>query len=136
MRKPHAQTDPDRARSSRGMLGLVGIILVIVIVALALLMLRGCEFGSNRDTGSSGSKEIVPVGGLPTSSGTVAAWVTEGTDISGLLRIAGLENSTVTNMGDGKYVISVPPGSEDTVVRILTETKGVYGAGRVYDYKK
>jgi hypothetical protein len=136
MRKPHAQTDSDRARSNRGMLGLVGIILVIVIVVLMLLMFRGCDTGSRRDTGSGGGKEIVPVAGLVAAPGVVSAWVAQGTDISSALRVAGLEDSTVTDMGGGRYVISVPTGTEDTVIRILAEVEGVHDAGRVYDLGK
>ena len=136
VRKPHAQTDPDRARSNRGMLGLVGVILVIVIVALILLMFRGCDLGVGRDTGSSGAREIVPVEGLSADPGIVSAWVAPGHNVSAILRVAGLENSTITDMGGGRYVISVPDGTEETVVRILAEVEGVYDAGRVYGLNK
>jgi hypothetical protein len=136
MIKPHAHADPDRARSNRGMLGLVGTILVIVIVALMLLMIRGCDTGAGRDSGTNGGKEIVPVAGLSADPGVVSAWVANGSDISSVLRVAGLENATITDMGGGRFVITVPVGTEDTVVRILAEADGVYDAGRVYDLNK
>lgn len=136
IRKPHAQIDSDRARTNRGMLGLVGIILVIVLVVLMLLMIRGCDIGASRDTGAAGGKEIVPVEGLIADPGVVSVWVAEGTDISVVLRVGGLENSSITDMGGGRFVITVPPGTEDTVVRILAEVKGVYDAGLVYSLKR
>jgi hypothetical protein len=128
----HARTGNDRARSNRGMLGLVGVIIVIVVVALMLLLFRGCDTSAGRAGGTSGNKEIVPVNGLTADPGVVSAWVAPGSDINSVLRVAGLEDSTITDMGGGRYVISVPPGTEDTVVRILVELKGVYDAGRVY----
>jgi len=118
------------------MLGLVGVILVMVIVLLALLMFRGCDLGAGRDNTDSSGKEIVPVGKLKPDAGLVSAWVQQGTNVSGVLKVAGLENSTITDMGGGRYVISVPAGTEDAVVRILSQTKGVYDAGLVYDYGK
>jgi hypothetical protein len=118
------------------MVGLVGVIVLIVVAILVLLMLRGCDTGANRDAGATGNKEIVPVAGLKADPGVVSAWVAQGTDISVVLRVAGLENSNITDMGGGRYVISVPAGTEDTVVRILAETKGVYDAGRVYGQPK
>ena len=136
IREPRAQTDPDSARSNRATLGLVGIILVIVIVFLILLMFRGCDTGTNSGGSSGGGKEIVPVAGLSADPGVVSAWVAQGGDLSAVLRVAGLENSNITDMGGGRYVISVPVGTEDSVVRILAGIQGVYDAGRVYGLKK
>jgi len=136
VREPQAHTDPDRARSNRGMLGLVGVVLVIVVVALMLLMIRGCDNGAIGGSGSNGKKEIVPVTGLPAAPGIVSAWVAPDSDISSVARIAGLESSAITDMGGGRYTITVPEGTEDTVVRILVGAKGVYDAGRVYNLPK
>jgi hypothetical protein len=115
------------------MLGLVGVILVVIVVILMLLIFRSCGTESGSGTTGSNGKEIVPVGGLEPDPGVVSAWVQQGTDIAAVLRVAGLENSTITNMGGGRYVISVPAGTEDAVVRILSQTTGVYDAGLVYD---
>ena len=134
--KPHAHSDPDRAQSNRGMLGLIGVVIVIVIVVLILLLFRGFGAGADTGAGGTGGKKIVPVEGLTADPGIVSAWVKPGGDISAILRVAGLENSSITDLGGGRYVISVPPGSEDTVVRILADVNGVYDAGRVYGENK
>jgi hypothetical protein len=129
---PRVQDDPERTRRTRGMLGLIGIVIVLVILALVLLMVRGCASSATRMDGESGIKEIVSVKGLNADPGQVSAWVKPGSDIFSILRIAGLEDAKITDMGGGRFVISVPAGTEDTVVRILAETDGVYDAGRVY----
>jgi hypothetical protein len=133
---PHIQTDPVRASSNRGMLELLGIILVVVVVALLLLMFHGFDAGKSQNAVSSGGKRIVPVAGLTADPGVVSAWVTDGSDIAAALHVAGLENSKVTDMGGGRYVISVPIGTEETVVRILSDTPSVHDAGLVYDLKE
>jgi hypothetical protein len=117
------------------MLGLAGVILVIIVV-LALLGLRGCDTGNSSGATTTGKKTIVPVEGLSADPGVVSAWVAQGTDIAVILRVKGLENSAITDMGGGRYVISVPAGTEDTVVRLLADAEGVYDAGRVYGQKQ
>ena len=132
IRQSNVHAEDDRARSNRGMLGLVGVILVIVVVALMLLLFRGCDTSASGGAGASGGKEIVPVAGLTPQAGVVSAWVAADGDISSVLRIAGLEDSTITDMGGGRYVVTVPMGTEESVVRILSGLNGVYDAGRVY----
>jgi len=136
IRQLHARTSDDGTLSGRGMLGLVGIMLVIVIVVLMLLMVRSCDTGADRNTGSGGAKQIVPVTGLSANPGLVSAWVATDGNVSDVLKVAGLEDASITDMGGGRFVISVPLGTEDTVVRILAGVKGVYDAGRVYDLNK
>ena len=132
MTEQRVQTDPDRARSNRGMLGLIGVVIVVVLVILMLLLFRGFGTSAGSNTGSSGGNKIVPVEGLTANPGFVSAWVAPEGNVTEVLRIAGLENSNITDLGGGRYVISVPNGTEDTVVRILAEIDGVYDAGRVY----
>lgn len=129
---PHVPTGPSGARSNRGILGLVGVVIVLVVVALILLMFRGCEAEKNTGSTSGGAKEIVPVAGMAPDPGCVSVWVDGGGDIEAILRIAGLEDSTATSMGGGRYVISVPPGTEESVVRLLAGMNGVHDAGLVY----
>ena len=129
---PHVQPDSDSANSSRGMLGLLGVLVVVVVVVLMLLLFRGFGADTGNGAGASGGKRIVPVVGLTANPGFVSAWVEPGGNVSAVLKVAGLENSNITDMGGGRYVISVPVGTEDTVVRILAEIDGVYDAGRVY----
>jgi len=136
IRQTNAHMNDDRVRSGRGMLGLVGVMLVIVIVVLMLLMLQSCDTTENRDAGSGGTKQIVPVTGLSANPGLVSAWVATDGNVSDVLKVAGLEDASITDMGGGRFVISVPLGTEDTVVRILAGVKGVYDAGRVYDLNK
>jgi hypothetical protein len=119
------------------MLGLIGVALVVVIVVLMLLLFRGFGAGTaGNGAGTTGGKKIVPVEGLTANPGVVSAWVRQGADLTAMLRVAGLENSNITDLGGGRYVISVPAGTEDTVVRILAEIDGVYDAGRVYSSNK
>jgi ABC-type cobalt transport system substrate-binding protein len=118
------------------MLGLVGVVIVIVVVVLILLLFRGFGTAAKSGAGATGGKKIVPVEGLTADPGIVSAWVAPGGDVSSILRVAGLESSTITDLGGGRYVISVPAGTEDTVVRILAEVDGVYDAGRVYSSNK
>lgn len=133
---PRAQNDSTRVKSSRGMLELLGVILVLVVVALLLLMSRGFKTGESQSTVTGGGKQIVPIAGLTADSGIVSAWVSDDVDITAALRIAGLEDSTITDMGGGRYVISVPVGTEETVVRVLGNIDGVHDAGLVYDIKE
>jgi len=135
MRTPQVQTRPNREQSDRGMVGPVGAFLVLVVV-LVLLMARGCEPATGHSSLSRDGKEIVPVEGLTAHPGVVSVWVADSGDISATMHVAGLENSTVTDMGGGRYVISVPPGTEDTVVRMLETSRGVHDAGLVYDLKR
>jgi hypothetical protein len=132
MTKTHVQTGLGRARSNRGMLGLVGVIIVVVVIVVMLLLFRGFGTGAGAGASTSGGKKIVPVEGLTADPGIVSAWVAPGANISSILRVAGLENASITDLGGGRYVISVPEGTEDNVVRILAEVDGVYDAGRVY----
>lgn len=133
---PHAHTTSTRATTNRGMLELLGIILVLVVVALLLLMSRGLGADEGRSAVTGGGKQIVPIAGLAADSGVISAWVSDDVDISSALRIAGLEDSTITDMGGGRYVISVPVGTEETVVRVLGNIDGVHDAGLVYDLKE
>ncbi len=135
--KPHAHTAAVRARANREVLSLVGVALAVVAVVLALMLFGGFGSATVRGGGSTNrGKKIVPVEGLNAAPGVVSAWVAQGGDLSAVLRVAGLENSTITDLGGGRYVISVPAGTEDTVVRILADVDGVYDAGRVYSSNK
>jgi hypothetical protein len=114
------------------MLGLFGVVIVVVVLVLMLLLYRGFGPSARSGAGATGGKKIVPVEGLTANPGFVSAWVSPGGNVSEILRVAGLENSNIIDLGRGQYVISVPDGTEDTVVRILAEIEGVYDAGRVY----
>ena len=132
-RYPQAQPGNGGASDNGSLIGLLGVFVVIVIVVLALLMLNNCDALSDKGgPGGAQGKRIVPVTGLIVAPGQISAWAAEGTDINELLLIAGLRDSTVTSMGGGRYVITVPAGSEDTVIKILANKPGVYDAGRVY----
>jgi ABC-type cobalt transport system substrate-binding protein len=114
------------------MLGLIGMVIVVVVIILTLLLFRGFGAGAKSGAGATGGKKIVPVEGLTANPGFVSAWVSPSGNVTEVLRVAGLENSNITDLGGGRYVISVPVGTEETVVRILAEIDGVYDAGRVY----
>lgn len=128
----HAQPDNGRGSNNRSFFGLFGVLAVIVIVVLILLMLNSCEAASGPDSGDSSGRKIMPVNGLVASPGVISVWVAEGRDINTVISISGLQESAVTSMGGGRYVVTVPAGSEETLIKILADNENVYDAGRVY----
>jgi hypothetical protein len=130
---PQIQPDDDGAGKRRSLVGLIAAVAVIIILVLVLLMLRGCGSGSKNGGGEDSSvKEIVPVAGLKIVPGQVSVWVAQGGDISTVLTIGGLRDAEITNMGGGRYVITVPTGTEDAVIKSLKGVAGVHDAGRVF----
>jgi uncharacterized protein YceK len=120
--------DPER----RGLITLLAVAVVIVVVVLLLLMLRGCGSVLNSANRSSSGNEIVPVAGGRPVDGAISVWMSAGTDLQNALSAAAVRNSGIVDMGGGRFVVSVPTGTEVEAARLLREIDGVYDAGRVY----
>lgn len=112
--------------------GVVITVVLIVLIVLAFLLLRGCGSTDTNSGTSGGGKVIVSVPGLSPQRGAVSVWVAEGANIDGILAAASIRTGDVVNMGGGRYVITVPEGTEAGVVRRLMKVDGVADAGRVY----
>ncbi len=128
---PSSEEDRDRG-DRRSLWGLLALIAVIVIIVLVFLMLRGCGGNESKGSTDGGGKEIVSVTGLLAVPGSVSVWVAQDTPIDGVLSVAGVADAPVTNMGGGRFVVTVPLGSEDAIVDKLKKVEGVYDSGRVY----
>lgn len=114
----------------RGLWGLLGIIALVVLVILLLLMLRDCGGGSGADEGSV--KTIEDVRGLSPVSGAVSLWVKPEAEIEKVLLLANAAEAEFLDMGEGRYVLQVPEGSEQEIADRLAELENVYDAGLVY----
>ncbi len=98
---------------------MLAVALTIFVIVLVLLMLRGCDSVLNSANRRSSTNQIVPVAGQPPVDGAVSVWVATGTDIELVLSEAGVNRTGVVDMGGGRFVIDVPPGTEVEVMRRL-----------------
>jgi hypothetical protein len=120
--------DPDR----RSLIVVLAVAVTIIVIVLVLLMLRGCDSVLNSANRRSSTNQIVPVAGQPPVDGSVSIWVAAGTDLETVLSEAGVNRTGVVDMGGGRFVVEVPPGTEVEVMRRLRDVSAVYDAGRVY----
>lgn len=119
-------------KGGRSLFGLMAVIVAVVVIVLLFLLLRGCSAAQNTGAKDTGAKVIVPVAGLTPVPGKVSVWVTPGTSVDLVLTATGLSGSNVTDMGNGRFVIAVPTGTETRAVERLKTIKGVHDAGLVY----
>lgn len=126
------EEDTQKNADRRRLATLLAITAVIVVVVLALLMLRGCGSLLSSANRNGSTKEIVPVEGLKPVDGSISVWTAAGTDLQAALTAARINDSRVVDMGGGRFIVSVPVGTEVDAVRMLKGGKGVYDAGRVY----
>lgn len=111
---------------------LIVVVVGIVVIVLILLMVRGCGSVLTSTSSTGSTKEIVPVEGLKPVDGAVSVWLAAGTDLQATLAAAGVQSSGVIDMSAGRFIVSVPEGTEVEAVRVLKNAGGVYDAGRVY----
>ena len=116
----------------RNLIAVLTVAVVIIFVIVVLLMMRGCGSVLNNSSRRSGTKQIVPVEGRVPVDGSVSVWVATGIDVQSTLADASIRHSGIVDMGGGRYVVSVEPGTEVDSVRRLRDVSGVYDAGRVY----
>ena len=114
----------------RSLWGLLGIVVVVIVVILVLLLLRDCGPGSGASEGSS--KTIEEVSGLKPMPGLVSIWIREDLSIEDVTAAVAPDVTDSLSMGDGRYVRSVPAGTEQKTADALTKVDGVYDAGLVY----
>ncbi len=127
-----AEEPPVEERPKRSLWGLLGIIALVVIVILILLMLRGCG-GADDDVNSDSLKTIEPVIEHEVQAGVVSVWVEDAGNVDAVLEGAGLGGADAVDMEDGRFVVTVPVGSEQQSVEALMSQPGVYDAGFVYE---
>ena len=117
---------------SRRWLITIALFIVVVVIVLVFLMLRG--FGSVLNTAnrSSSGNQIVPVEDAKPVDGAISVWMAAGSDLQRALSAASVRTKGIVDMGAGKFVVTVPTGTEVEAARLLREVDGVYDAGRVY----
>jgi len=121
--------DAEEPEPKRDGVRIVGLILLIIALVLILLLLRDC---GKPDLGEGdGSKKIVDVPGEHPVPGSVSVWIDAETSLA--KAFSGIGYSDPTDLGDGRYVVIVPVGTEEEVVEALREREGVYDAGLVYE---
>ncbi len=126
------QIDEEERRSDRRSLWrLLPVLIAIVVVIIVLLLLRDCG-GANRVSGGTGTKSIEDVKGLEPLPGAVSLWVTSDAKVAEVLAAAGVDAAESIDLGGGRYVLDVAPGSEAAAIAALKKTPGVNDAGRVF----
>ena len=131
-----AETDTDPGAEQQKRRSLVAVVIaaiVIVVIVLVLLLLRGCNSSAdNAGTTKNGPKTIESVQGLKPKPGAISIWVSDGTPIDTVLGAAGIRSGDVINMGGGRFVVTVPDGSEAAMAKRVSEIGGVIDVGLVY----
>lgn len=105
---------------------------VVILVILFLLLLPRCAASNDPEASNPQGKEIVAVPPLDPMDGVVSVWVKPDTTIDEVLKKAAVSTDDSVDMGDGRFIITVPKGSEADAVSRLKASQGIYDAGRVY----
>ncbi len=131
--EPEAEVEETRdGNDRRNLIAVLTVAVVIVVIVIVLLMMRGCGSVLSNASRRSVTKQIVPVEGRVPVDGSVSVWVATGTDVQSTLSEARIRYSAIIDMGGGRFVVKVEPGTEVDAVRRLRDVSGVYDAGRVY----
>lgn len=112
---------------------LITLLVVVIVIIFILLMLRDCGERASGKSSEKGKKSIEAVEGYKPIEGAVSVWIVGDSSIDDIVMLAGAEVSDYVDMGGGRYILDVNPGSEDIVIGALKDTKGCYDAGRVYE---
>ena len=123
---------PSKDSDRRNLILVLAVAIAIVVIVFVLLMLRGCDSVLTSADRRSSTNQIVPVAGQPPVDGAVSIWVAAGTDLELVLSEAGVNRTGVVDMGGGRFILEVPPGTEVEAMRRLRDVSTVYDAGRVY----
>lgn len=129
-RSPEESTRDDNRRRNR--MTLLAAIAVVIFIVIVLLMLRGCGSVLNSSQRGDSGKHIVPVEGSAPADGSISVWLAPKVDIRRALDAARVSSSEIVDMGEGRYVLVVPVGTEVEAAQALRNVEGVYDAGRVY----
>lgn len=127
----------DEEEQPRRRLGsLIALLVAIVIIIIVILLLRGCGERASGESSEKGAKTIEAVEGYTPVEGAVSVWIKEGSSIDDIVSIADVDLSNYVDMGGGRYILDVAPGTEEAAVKTLSKMKGCYDAGRVYEMPK
>lgn len=127
------EPDPEETARKRDRLwALLAGAVVVLLVILFLLLLPRCAASDDPDASNPQGKEIVSVPPLDPMDGVVSVWVKPDTTIGEVLKKAAVSTDDSVDMGGGRYIITVPKGSEPDAVGRLKASQGIYDAGRVY----
>lgn len=105
---------------------------VIAVVIIAWPLMQSFGGGSSDGAGSRDGYTIEAVEGHEPVEGAVSVWVAAGASIDAVLADAGISAKGRIDLGEGRWVVDVEPGSEVKAVQALSKTEGVHDAGRVY----
>jgi len=127
--------EPDSRQSNdrRSLVSILAVVVVVVVIVLGLLMMRGCGSVMNNANKTGGKNEIAPVEGRTPVDGAISLWVKAGTSAQQVVSAAGIASQGIVDMGGGRYVVDLAPGTEVESARRLKDADGVYDAGRVYE---
>ncbi len=130
---PLTEEDYEEAeRPRRSLWGLVALLIVTAVIIVILLLLRD-RTGGSEDEGRRDGKSIERVRGSKPAEGLVSVWIEPGTSIAHVLRDARVVSRERIDMGGGRWVIGVRPGTENEAAVALARQGSVYDAGRVYE---
>jgi len=119
----------------RSLWTLASILALVVIIVLVALMFRGC--GSDTSgLDNLGGKTIRSVDGAVAVPGVISIWVDEDMPISDVLRVASVRADSVVDLGEGRFLIMVGQGVEESSAERLARQPGVHDVGRVYEPKE
>lgn len=130
--EPTAEEIEESERPRRSLWGLVAIITVAAVVIIVLMLLRDCG-GVRSAVSQLGGKSIESVEGSKPMEGAVSLWVTEDANLDEVLSSAGVNPTGRLDLGGGRWVVDVAPGTEERAAAALVKQSGVYDAGRVYE---
>lgn len=119
-------------RGHRVFFGNMAILFAIVVLVLVLQMLRGCDAAKGSTRTKSGNRSITAVDGLSPERGVVSLWLNDGIAARPVLDAAGISTTGIVDMGGGRYVVTVPEGTEVRAIERLAVTNGVVDSGLVY----
>jgi hypothetical protein len=123
-------TGPFDDSHDRERVGTLVPILLVVIAILILFLTRGC--GIFPTSYEDGARSIEAAPELEAVPGVVSVWVSPNTTIERTMQAAGVDGKAPVDLGDGRYVIEVPEGTERGAAAALAGTTGVYDAGLVF----
>lgn len=126
------EAEEDAERPQRSLWGLLTIIVMVIVVIVAFMMLRD-RGGRSADRSSGGGRSIEAVENQRPVRGMVCLWVSSGTDVESVLTAANVDGGTALDMGDGRWVVDVPEGTEKGAIKSIARQSGVHDAGLVYE---
>ncbi len=130
--EPLGNHEPVEQRPRRSVLGLMMIILIILMLVIIAWLLRQCG-GQIAGSDARGDKVIESLDDATPVAGTLSVWISGSTTIERALSGARIAPTTVTNLGDGRFVIEVGSGETRGAAQRLKTQPGVNDVGLVYE---